>query len=301
MLYEAREREATLNTFTKRRASNCRTLAKIGSYLPLLIQPNRPVFVIGCARSGTSVLRRVIGRHPQVAAYPSEANELWHPEYYPWTSSDRSTPPLWHAPARFTEASLTAWPKSHSSRLRRTFGLYQRLSRRPVFVNKSSMINFMLPRVLELFPDARFIHIIRDGRAVAYSHTVKEYAKLSAERDLYRNSGIHMAFDEMLGRMAHFWIETLERIQGSVSALQLAERGRYIECRYEAFCHSPAATTDNIFAFLDLTGAPPLGEAIRNQNDKYRQALNAEAQARLTSILGDTLAAYGYTEDPSRA
>jgi hypothetical protein len=277
-------------------------LARIGSQLPLRTRPHGPVFIIGCARSGTSVLRRVIGRHPQVAAYPSEGNELWHPGYYPWISSDRTTPPLWYAPARFTEASLAAWPKSHVDRLRRSFGLYQGLSRRPVFVNKSSMINFMLPRVLELFPDARFIHIVRDGRAVAYSYAVKEYAKLSAKPELYRDSGIQMTFDEMLERMAHFWIETLGRIQSSVSALQLADHGRYMECRYEAFCHSPAATTDEIFAFLDLTGAPQgPGEAIRNRNEKYRSALHADMQARLACILRETLPAYGYAEGQSQA
>lgn len=62
----------------------------------------QPRFLVCCGRSGSSLLRRLPSRHPQLGVLPSEANELWHPQLYPWTATDRAVPPLWLEPHRFT-------------------------------------------------------------------------------------------------------------------------------------------------------------------------------------------------------
>jgi len=88
------------------------------SRIPLPLTPNRPGFIIGCARSGTSVLRRALGRQSGIVAFPGEANDWWHPNDYPWVEKGSTLPPLWVNPRSFTNGSLSSWPKNHAARLK---------------------------------------------------------------------------------------------------------------------------------------------------------------------------------------
>jgi hypothetical protein len=270
--------------------------AKLRS-LPLPMSPRRPVFIIGCARSGTSVLKRVLGQHADVAALPSEGNELWHPLHYPWVNSPHDVPPYWADPERYTRASVASWPPRHGELIKRHFGWYQTLRRRSAFLNKSSMITFMLPEVQALFPDARFVHIVRDGRAVALSHAVKEAGKMKGNEALYREHGVQRSFDELLLDTAHLWNRTLERIDQVAAEADWAGRDAYLECRYEDFCADPAATLERLLAFLDL-GPERMGryETVSSRNYKLRESLSDDQLARLEEVLGPMLARKGYNE-----
>ena len=263
--------------------------------LPLRLTPEDPVFIIGCARSGTSVLRRVLGRHPAIDAYPSEANELWHPSSYPWSTSARRTGPLWLDPVGFTQDSLATWPDNHRARIKRVFSLHQRLSSRPVFLNKSSMINFMLPEVDRMFPGARYVHIVRDGRAVALSYALKEHRKMVKNEELYRASGAWMDFAGVCRRMACLWIETLSEIALQRDALGWACSSRYYECRYEDFCANPLESARGIVGFLGRdAAATQVGEPIRSMNHKFREQLAPSVMDSITDTMAASLEAKGY-------
>lgn len=265
------------------------------AYLPLGITPARPVFIVGCARSGTSVLKRVLGRHPDIAALPSEGNTLWHPTLYPWRAGEHLSAPLWKAPEDFTRASFRDWPPGHGARMQRVFGLYQRLLGRAVFLNKSSMINFMLPEVEQIFPRARFIHIVRDGRAVALSYALKEHRKMQARSSAYARAGLLMSFDDLCVRMGEMWGETLAEIDQARASLGWDADERYLECRYEDFCDRPARTAGEIAEYLGLDpDRVRLGEAISDRNHKVREALTPELYERLTETCCDMLRARGY-------
>jgi len=269
--------------------------AKRLAVLPLPMAPRRPVFIIGCARSGTSVLKRVLGRHPEIDGYPSEANELWHPSSYPWATGAKRAAPLWRDPQGFTRDSLTHWPAHHGARIRRVFALHQRLSGRPVFLNKSSMLNFMLPDVDRLFPDARFIHIVRDGRAVALSYALKEHPKMLQGEAIYRASGLWMSFEDLCERMAGLWVETLTEIETQKRALGWDASGRYHECRYEDFCTTPLESAREIIAYLGLDPATAqLGEHVKSMNYKFREQLPAPLLAAITSTMAAMLTVKGY-------
>ena len=67
---------------------------------------HEPIFFVGCGRSGTTLLARILATNPEIAVYPYEGNELWHPGAFPWYRSHRETLPIWADPYGFTEASL---------------------------------------------------------------------------------------------------------------------------------------------------------------------------------------------------
>jgi hypothetical protein len=46
-------------------------------------QLHNPIFIIGTARSGTTLLVRLLGSHPDIANW-SEANVIWDPTGYPY-------------------------------------------------------------------------------------------------------------------------------------------------------------------------------------------------------------------------
>src|SRR6202035_2477728 len=62
-----------------------------------------------------------------------------------------------------------ATPLEQQKALRRSFSAIRRSSGAVVVVNKRIANNRRIPQLLAAFPDARFVSIVRDGRAVAYS------------------------------------------------------------------------------------------------------------------------------------
>jgi hypothetical protein len=190
---------------------------------------------------------------------------------------------------------VEGWPGDHGPRIARVFGLYQRLMGRPVLLNKSSMINFMLPEIERLFPAARFIHIVRDGRAVALSYAHKEHRKMRARAAAYARRGLEMDFDALCRRMATMWAETLGEIDTARAAFGWDAQGRYFECRYEDFCLQPIESARETVAFLGLDkAATRVGEAIADKNYKFRHQLPAAQLESLTELCAPMLAQKGY-------
>jgi len=97
--------------------------------------------------------------------YLNEPRYLWYsafPETDIWTS---------RAEARRGRLSLTGKDADHDRaiKLSRLFRLATFVKGRPVFVEKLPINNFRLSFIRQLFPDARFIHIYRNGLEVAKS------------------------------------------------------------------------------------------------------------------------------------
>ncbi len=256
----------------------------------------RPVFLIGCGRSGTTLLALLLGRHPAVANW-SEANQVWDPGWYPWRPSNPPRPPLELDPEAFTQL----WWREAEIRqdeIRATFGAYRWCRRRPVFLNKSPFHTFRIPHLLQMFPDARFLHILRDGRAVACS-----YAKRLRARDKLREwprpyeASFADSFEELVLFLARFWVRNIEEVERQLAAAGPGQEGRFLELSYEAICADPAASLERIHGFLELdrepSGATDPGMEIVSQNRKWRDSLSPAVIARLDEIVGPTLARKG--------
>ncbi|MCB2212054.1 sulfotransferase [bacterium] len=116
----------------------------------------RPVFVVGCMRSGTTILGKVLDSHPGLKQIGWEMNDEW------------ST--LGCAPSGLVCESRHAGEATEQARVAMDGFFRSKLAKagpgvRPV--NKSPHLGNKLDYVRALFPDAQFIHIVRDP----FSHT----------------------------------------------------------------------------------------------------------------------------------
>jgi omega-hydroxy-beta-dihydromenaquinone-9 sulfotransferase len=152
-----------------------------------------PVFVIGTGRCGSTALMDLIAYHPafawpsqytarglgERAAMVSRVVELpaigprlrftrWAPKHAERYEQWQSCFAGFAEPFRdLVEADVTPRVASRFQRTVRGICRYQGKSRFMTKYTGWSRIGF----IRSIFPDARFIHIVRDGRAVAYSYT----------------------------------------------------------------------------------------------------------------------------------
>jgi len=253
-----------------------------------------PTFVVGSPRSGTTLLIDVLSTHPEISAFPREANGLWHPRSYPWELSDLSKPPFWADPVKFTEMSLKDWRAFDKRRIRNIFGIYQLLDSRPVFLNKSAMVTFMTDHILQVFPKARFIHIYRDGRAVSFSWVQRQHERIVVNPDPFEKTGFNLSYDEVLDKISRTWKEHIFQIERTKQAL--ISKGIFFEFSYEEFCDSPRETTERICDYLkiDPKGCRYNLDTVKNMNYKFRQSLAPETIDRITGIMKPALELKGY-------
>jgi hypothetical protein len=119
-----------------------------------------PVFLIGCSRAGKSSLGGAMALHPEVS-FLDESRPLWiacFPQTDIWTKS---------AGARGGRLHLDRQDANERD-ARRLSALFRRETRgRPVLVQALAVNSFRLDFLAAAFPDAKFIHVIRNGLNVA--------------------------------------------------------------------------------------------------------------------------------------
>lgn len=265
-------------------------------------QLRNPFFIIGSARSGTTILVQTFASHEEIATYPSEANTLWHPQTYPWRRSPLrdQIPPLWVDPERFTRFSIQYRTHDQTQRLRSAFGAYQLLSRKKYFLNKSAMITFMIRFIRRTFPDAHFIHMVRDGHAVALSYAKKEFKKIHQDPNVYQEQGLNLSFEELLKECARSWRQHIEEVERQKE--ELSRQNALYEVRYERFCQDPRRELSQLAKFM---GVDPAGfrwtdySHIRSRNFKYREELEPDTLRALSHIMQPQLANQGYAREQS--
>ena len=255
---------------------------------PIRSTVKKPVFVIGTGRCGTSLLVRILASHPEITVYPTEANELWHPKAYPYSKAKIQAPPILVNPKAFTERSLESWPEKHGDLIKKVLTCFHLLKGESnTFVVKSAMISFMIPKILDLFPDARFIHLYRNGICVVRSLFEKGWQKylgvIDNERDFYSYA-------------AEYWKQCVMEIDRVSESLSLKGRNIMYELGYEELCREPRTQVDRLSAFL---GCHPNGFAfdlseIRSTNWKVGDYIRDKRWSHLIDVMSTAMEQKGY-------
>lgn len=144
---------------------------------------NPYVFIVGCARSGTTLLQRMLDAHPQMAIIhetlwiPRFVSErrgvvrdgLVTPDLIPALIEHPRFPRLEMEPSDLQAVLGSLETPTYSAFVTGIFDLFGRGRGKSIVGDKSPAYIRHIRMLARLWPQARFIHIIRDGRDVALS------------------------------------------------------------------------------------------------------------------------------------
>jgi hypothetical protein len=190
-----------------------------------------PVIVGGCGRSGTTLMRVILDTHPRICCGPESSLFL------PLWPSSRKLARRFGVPQQTIEELRTA-SRSQAEFIDRFFAHYAESRQKARWAEKTPRNVLHLDYLFEHFPNARFVHMIRDGRDTICS---------------LRTHPRHKVIDGKLVDL-NTWhpIEPcLDRWVSNVSAgLKFRGDPRYIEVRYEGLVAQPRETLAALFEFL---------------------------------------------------
>lgn len=199
--------------------------------IPLI---SKPIFLVGAERSGTTVLRLMLDHHPQlcwcnefeyvVERIPDSKDWPQLEKYYEWLETHR----IFQATGFVIDRSLN-YPQLVNSFLEQKRDRAQK----PLV---GATVHRHFDRLLYIWPDAKFIHLVRDGRDVARSCI-----------------GMGWAGNVWIG--VERWIQA-ECLWGLLSQKLLAEQK--IELTYEELISDPVNTLSRLCNFIGIPYEPAM-------------------------------------------
>ncbi len=241
------------------------TLA-LGRAFPAKVSASRPIYILGAGRSGTTVLGTILSLHREVA-YLNEPKLLWH-EAYPTEDIIGSYSA---EPGRLILRAEDASPATAES-VRRMYGAYLAATGTTRVVDKYPELVFRVDFIRALFPEARFVLIVRSG-----FDTSASIADWSETHGLCRGRESHdwwgaadrkwrVMVDELGDRLPDFGRRDLMRIddlllRGAIEwtlTMQVAteslarHRDQMMFLRYEDLVEDSTRELRRMFAFTGL-------------------------------------------------
>jgi hypothetical protein len=292
------------------------------------------VWLIGPARSGTSLLYKLLCLHPEasyvsnyVSRWPSvpqlaalnrlarHARALQRRVWFGDEGSnayvygdrraltDRLVPmpvegePVFRAAGVGPGPAIAGDPQTTIRRLRSAVAAIRSAAGGSIFVNKRIANLYRIPILAEAFPRARWVVLVRDGRAVAASLSKVDWWPTSivpwqgGTPDAWARSG-----RDPWELCARNWVEELRAMEAGLDPVPPEQ---VLRLRYEDLIAAPTERLGEVAAFA---GLPPSEEwhrrvaAVRfpDRRETWRTTIPPEALGTVEEIQGTTLEAYGY-------
>jgi len=263
-----------------------------------------PIFIVGAPCSGTSIFYRTFAKHPDLAWISNITKKvpsslwltrlimLFRDDHRPTEANN-----VWQKFAGNDDESLDRDDVTAAARKYLYTVLQNNLQifNKPRFVNKCPGNSVRIEFLKEIFPDAIFIHIIRDGRAAAYSIMRSRLGHSGAYWSVKPPGWQSLLKLPLIDACALQWKMTVESILHSAKNLP---RGQYMEVRYEKFVARPSELFELVGAKCDLVWQGDLLKKITtgmdNRNFKWQNELPDADKNTLNVLLGDFLRQLGY-------
>jgi hypothetical protein len=290
----------------------------------------KPIIIVGTGRCGSTVFHRLLATHPEVMwlsgfcdRYPSRpeinrravtamGNPLLH-RLLGWKILPGECYRFWnyHAygfaePCRdLVRTDVTARVKQQ---VRAAMGAMLTPARHRLLIKITGWPR--LGYLNEIFEDAKFIHLVRDGRAVASSLLHVDFWRGWYGPQGWR-AGLLSPEDQALWEtydrsfIALAGLEWRIQMRAMEAARQALDPARFLELKYESFCEQPQDTLRQALEFAELPVSPEVearvaATPIRKPGNRWRDGLTMAQQHVLDGLLRDDLRRYGY-DAPERA
>lgn len=292
-----------------------------------------PVFIIGAGRSGTTLLYKMLCLHSDIAwisnycnrfpnclfltffnrishLFKSKCRTIWFSENSNANFRHRNyLKRLFPMPVEgeiiYTHSGIPVFPnnrwlinKKQKKRIISSFEKIRCYQRANVLITKRTANNRRIAQLIKVFPDAKFIHIIRDGRAVAFSllnvdwwndHKVWWWGlKTPRQWKAEGNNPLEMA--------ARNWVEEIDVIQNGLKYVSVEQ---IYEVRYEQLHFDYLNVLIKINDFIGLNQDCIWIKAlkslsVKNKNKMWQEKISKDGQEIITKIQHDTLRSLGY-------
>jgi hypothetical protein len=221
-----------------------------------MAESDRPIFVLGCPRSGTTLFRTMLHAHPRIAI-PPESRFLMAAYYRRsafgdlTTEAGRARLAEWivdNPGSRFrvfgldgdaVKQKIVAGPPTVGSAVGVVFQEYSRRFGKPRWGDKRPAYYSFIDELDHMFPDAQFLHLVRDGRACVASLKKQPW------------------YDHDPVPCIATWMLAIDSARDSARKLGA---DRYLEVRYEDLVDDPEAELRQVCEFLDEDYDPAMRE-----------------------------------------
>jgi hypothetical protein len=246
----------------------------------------QPVFIGGYMHSGTTLLRKVLGRHSQL--YPIRAETMFFeqlpvmlPKQFPnlkdpdtrdayvrflirktqfdWppVTEDEAEGDQPYQPTAEEEQALLAGAADYddyTDLFVYVFESIARLDGRSVWLEKTPSHIFHFEDILRRLPEARFIEMVRDPRDILASKQVRKHSDWAQQYGETAGSRLQSAkgYDPLRDSLA--WKSAIKA--GNQAAASHPDH--ILRVRYEDLAREPAREVDRLCAFLGLTMEPAM-------------------------------------------
>jgi hypothetical protein len=232
-------------------------------------------FVVGCPRSGTTLLRAMLDSHPELAipgesyfivelapAFAPRGRRRFNLKRCTTAIVEHSRFVQWELPAETVRAAFeVARPTDFAGALRVLYATYAAARDKPRYGDKTPNYVLDIPVLAELFDEGRFVHVVRDGRDVALSVT-----------------GIEGWGPAKVEGAARYWARHVEA--GRAAGRELGAE-RYLEVRYDDLVERPEPTLRTVCGFLGLAFDPAMLDYPGRFDELVASNLQPELHERL--------------------
>ena len=243
---------------------------------------NKPIFIVGCARSGTTALSAPVYFHPAVGPKPIPIEQISLQQFtdnlldydkHLAFSEKLEQKKLWfdyfEQQRPFTdmgrELIVETLGAAQKKKRRQLLVALTKGLREDRFLSKAPTNSFRVLAIQELFPDAKFIAIHRNGCDVVNSWGSRPYG---FEK---------MGFQEGIHIFSQKWNETVDYL------FAVSKKVDILHLLYEDFVSSPADTLAAVYQFceLDAQAVPYPSLRLQERNFQWREKIPPEYHAEL--------------------
>lgn len=262
--------------------------------------PRQKFFILGFARSGTTILMRLIGLHPEIHCNyqahfftrpPALKALVDNPDIARWLCRPNNR---WNRGRSLSPLVLRAAADMIMERDAARAGKHIVGDKSPTTILHSQAVRDMH----DIYPDAKLIYIIRDGRDVLISERVRNFVEdskflLPEDRKIVSDlqttpaafmTGNRSIFTEkFIRRVARNWAADLTEINTEAQRLY---GPAYLSLKFEDLLTDPVSIIQKIWAFLGGQNEPQLQQAImneigQNQDEEWQAHRNESLSAFL--------------------